>query len=211
MRLLSSVVASLAVAIVGCSASADPSATTPTASSNQPIDSKGGKVIPANNQEDGKPWRSDPLLQGRFHPEYPDDLQVIVHDGGPRLTKNSPELMWVSVVGKSGRAYRGKVLNSPHNLRTVKQGEEILFLGGPKGIDPFRVTPKYLQEREHWHVLPCNKCGMPELFDAPTDLIAVIFPDLKDRKDVAEIKFTSFCPLCRGVQLVPDKPLDESK
>jgi hypothetical protein len=84
--------------------------------------------------------------------------------------------MWVSVAGKSGRAYRGKLLNRPHNLTTVKQGEEILFLAGPKGIDPFRVTPKYLKEREHWHILPCNKCGMPELFDAPSDLIAVIFP-----------------------------------
>ena len=119
--------------------------------------------------------------------------------------------MWVSVLGKSGRAYRGKLLNKPHGLASVKQGDEILFLAGPKGIDPLRVTPKYLQEREHWHILPCNKCGMPELLDAPSDLIAVVFPKLKDQKDVAEMKFTSFCPLCRGVQLVWDKPLDESK
>jgi hypothetical protein len=31
-------------------------------------------------------WRDDPLLKGRFHPDFPDDLQVVVHDGGPRLT-----------------------------------------------------------------------------------------------------------------------------
>jgi hypothetical protein len=167
--------------------------------------------MPPQNQVDGKPWRTDPLLQGRFHADYPDDLQVIVHDGGPRITKNPPELMWVSVVGKSDRAYRGKLLNRPHGLTSVKQGDEILFFAGPGGIDPFRVTPKYLQEREHWHVLPCNKCGMPELFDAPSDLIAVVFPTVKDQKDVAELKFTSFCPLCRGVQLVSNKPLDKSK
>lgn len=162
-------------------------------------------------QVEGKPWRNDPLLKGRFHPDFPDDLQVIVHDGGPRLTKNAPELMWVSVVGMSGRAYRGKLLNKPIGLESVKLGDEILFLAGPKGIDPFYVTPKYMRERERWHVSPCNKCKMPELFDAPSDLIAVVFPKLKDKKDVDEIKFTSFCPLCRGVQLVSDKPFDKSK
>src|SRR5215471_14876033 len=31
-------------------------------------------------------WREHPLLKSRFHPEFPDDLQVIVHDGGPRLS-----------------------------------------------------------------------------------------------------------------------------
>jgi hypothetical protein len=35
---------------------------------------------------------------------------------------------------------------------------------------------------------------MPELFDAPSDLIAVIFPDLKDRKDVEKMTFTSLVP-----------------
>ena len=41
------------------------------------------------------PWRTDPLLAGRFHQNYPDDLQVVVHDGGPRLSVIGPELMWV--------------------------------------------------------------------------------------------------------------------
>lgn len=209
-RLLTLIVG-FAVAIHGCSPASNQPTAPSKASTKRPLEVKGGKSMPPDNQVEGKPWRIDPLLQGRFHPEYPDDLQIVVHDGGPRLTKNPPELMWVSVVGKSGRAYRGKLLNKPHGLASVKQGDEILFLAGPKGIDPFCVTPKYLQEREHWHVLPCNKCGMPELFDAPSDLIAVVFPKLKDQKDVAEMKFTSFCPLCRGVQLVSDKPLDESK
>jgi hypothetical protein len=211
MRHLLSAVAGLTVLVLGCGTSADPPAAAPTAGAKRPADSSRERPMPAENQVEGKPWRTDPLLRGRFHPDYPDDLQVIVHDGGPRLTKKSPELMWVSVVGTEGRAYRGKLLNKPHNLITVKEGDEVLFLAGPKGIEPFRVTPKYLKEREHWHILPCNRCGMPELFDAPSDLIAVIFPNMKDREDVEEFKFTSFCPLCRGVQLVSDKPLDDSK
>jgi hypothetical protein len=211
MRCLPLVVILLVVALIGCGASSNQPAEKPEATTKQQPNAKGEKTMPDGSHVEGKPWRSDPLLKGRFHPEFPDDLQVIVHDGGPRLTKNTPELMWVSVVGTSGRAYRGKLLNKPHNLSTIKQGEEILFLAGPRGIDPFRVTPTYLKEREHWHVQPCKKCGMPELFDAPSDLIAVIFPDLKGRKDVAEMSFTTFCPLCRGVQLVSDKPLNETK
>lgn len=211
MRQLLTLIVGVTVAILGCGPRSGQPTVPPKSNAKQQLDEKGGKSMPPEIQVDGKPWRRDPLLQGRFHPEYPDDLQVIVHDGGPRLTKNTPELMWVSVVGKSGRAYRGKLLNKPHGLASAKQGDEILFLAGPKGIDPFFVTPKYLQEREHWHILPCNKCGMPELFDAPSDLIAAVFPKLKDQKNVAEMKFTSFCPLCRGVQLISDKPLDESK
>lgn len=211
MRNLQLAFVCLALAGLGCGTSTDQPVLKSMVGTKQATDSNEGRTMPIENRVEAKPWRTDPLLQGRFHPEYPDDLQVTVHDGGPRVTKNVPEFMWVSVVAMSGRAYRGKLLNKPHNLTTAKQGEEILFLAGPKGIDPFRVTAKYLKEREHWHILPCDKCGMSELFDAPSDLIAVIFPTLKDRKDVAEMKFTSFCPLCRGIQLVSDKPFDKAK
>lgn len=153
------------------------------------------------------PWRSDPALMDRFHPDYPDDLQVVVHDGGPRLSDTPQELMWVRVVAKQGDVYRGELLNEPHGLKTAKVGDEILFLPANEGKPPFRVTEKYLQERKDWHILPCNKCGMPELFDAPSDLIAKIFPDLADRSDVEEMKFTSFCPICGGVQMISDKPV----
>src|SRR5690242_6623830 len=64
-------------------------------------------------------WRTDPLLAGRFHASYPDDLQVIVHDGGPRLSVIGPELMWVRLTdvaaeGEGLRVYRGALLNRPH-------------------------------------------------------------------------------------------------
>lgn len=26
-------------------------------------------------------WRDHPKLRGRFHSEYPDDLQVVIHEG----------------------------------------------------------------------------------------------------------------------------------
>jgi hypothetical protein len=48
------------------------------------------------------PWRGDPDLVGRFHPEYPDNLQVVVHDGEPRRTGRGTEACWVRVTGVHG-------------------------------------------------------------------------------------------------------------
>jgi hypothetical protein len=78
--------------------------------------------------EETRPWRTDPLIAGRGHPDYPDDIQVIVHDGGPRFTDSDPELVWVTILATDGIAYRAKVLNQPVGLESVQQGDEILFL-----------------------------------------------------------------------------------
>ena len=155
---------------------------------------------------DANPWRTDEALAGKFHPDYPDDIQVIVHDGGPRLTEKQPELMWVRVTGKHGNAYRGKLLNQPHQLASLKQDDSVLFLVANAKNEPFMVTDKYLQERAEWHIGPCNKCGMPELFDAPSDLQAAVFPDVPPDSTIET--FTSFCPLCGGVQVVSTKPIE---
>lgn len=148
-------------------------------------------------------WHNDPNLKNRFHPDYPDDIQVLVHDGGPRIAKHPPELMWVRVVGKPGEAYESILLNTPHQLETAKQGDRILFLAPPNAKFPIRVTGKYLAERAAWTIVPCDKCGFAELFDAPSDLIRRIFPNVP--ADAVLEKFTSFCPLCGGVQVISSK------
>jgi hypothetical protein len=96
-------------------------------------------------------WRKHPALQKRFHPEHADDLQVIVHDGGPRISDRKPELVWVTL----------------------------------------RVTEKYLRERPDWIIHPCENCGLSELFDAPSELMKAIFPDLQDGAVMES--FTAVC------------------
>ena len=150
-------------------------------------------------------WRDHPKLKGRLLPDYPDDLQVIVHDGGPRLTKNPPELMWVRVTGGAGDVFTGRLLNQPHGLASVKLGDEIRFVVPDGGEHPLRVTDKYLAERPDWTVTPCNKCGLSELFDAPSDLIRTVFPHMAGRGDAQMQAFTSFCGACGGVQLVTSR------
>jgi hypothetical protein len=78
------------------------------------------------------------------------------------------------------------------------------------------VTDKYLSERPNWNIQPCNKCGLDELFDAPSDLMRVIFPDIREGATMGI--FTSFCGVCGGVQVVqdadaefPDQPPPEQR
>ncbi|MFZ5636526.1 MAG: hypothetical protein ACOY82_08050 [Pseudomonadota bacterium] len=143
-------------------------------------------------------WRNDPALAGRFHPEAPDDCQVVVHAGGPRLTATAPELVWASIVAKQGGAYRARLLNQPSQIPGLSAGDEIFVLASPGSPYPVMATEAYLAERGKWVIHPCDKCGLAELFDTPSDLIRARFPDIP--ADAELEMFTAFCPLCGGVQ-----------
>jgi hypothetical protein len=73
-------------------------------------------------------WREHPRLKGRFLPDYPDDVQVIIRDGGPALTRTEPEIVWVTITSMAGDLFRSRVRNQPHGLQTVRQNDEIQFL-----------------------------------------------------------------------------------
>lgn len=143
-------------------------------------------------------WREHPNLKGRFLSDHPDDLQVIVHDGGPRITRNRPEAVWVIVTGMAGEVFRGRVLNQPHDLQTVHEGSQINFVMPVGSEHPIMVTDKYMRERSSWVIHPCQKCGLSELFDAPSNLIRVVFPNTPPDAEMS--MFTTFCPMCGGVQ-----------
>lgn len=148
-------------------------------------------------------WREHPKLKGRFLPEHPDDLQVIVHDGGPRITRSTPEAVWVRITRIDGDVFAGRVLNHPDNLSSVREGSEIKFVMPDGSEYPVMVTDRYLRERAEWIIHPCSKCGMSELFDAPSDLMRAVFPNLPPGSAMS--MFTAFCPLCGGVQGVESK------
>ncbi len=154
------------------------------------------------------PWREDPSFKGRFDPLYPDDLLVVVHEGGPQLTNRLPEIMWVRVLEKRWNSYLGMLLNQPHALETVGQGDHIMFMPAAGSRHPIRVTEKYLEERAGWDVRPCLQCGLSELFDPPSELIHEIFTELPANA-LTMGWFTSFCPFCGGFQLVSSKKISE--
>ena len=193
------------LATAGCHEPAPESSTQRLEPTTRAGASENEKTLPMTDA--AYPWRTDPAFAGRFHPDFPDDLQVIVHEGGPRLTKATPELVWVHVTGKQEEAYEGTLLNQPQQLPKLNIDDSILFLPTNANNPPVMVTEKYLTERKQWHLVPCDKCGMPELFDAPSDLQAKVFPNLPPDSKVET--FTSFCPICGGVQVVSSEPTED--
>jgi hypothetical protein len=161
------------------------------------------EYVQAKNTSGAEPrmnWRNHSQLKPLFSPEYPDDLQIIVHDGGPRLTDKQPELIWVRVTGQGDDIFVGRVLNQPVQLESIEQGYRVLFIM-PKGSEhPMVVTAQYMVERSYWKIHPCVNCGFSELFDLPSSLIRVLFPNIPD--DAVMESFTSFCPLCSGAQVL---------
>jgi hypothetical protein len=165
------------------------------------------------------PWLSDPLLAGKFHPEFPNDTQALVHDGDPRRTRRAPELCWVrfeaaapaptrpvlvmndrdNEIEPSPHVYAGELLNQPHALESVKRGDRIRLLSVHGMPHPLHVTEDYLREREGWAISACHGCGATEVFDPPSVLARVKFPDAP----VGAVEsFTSFCALCDGMQML---------
>jgi hypothetical protein len=153
-------------------------------------------------------WRTHPLLREKLHPDHPDDLQVIVHDGGPRVTDRHAEAIWVTITACNDDVFTGRILNVPTQLVTIVKDEEIRFVVASGVPHPVMVTEKYLRERPNWNMHACDKCGLDELFDAPSDLIRIIFPDIPE--GATPDMFTSFCPLCRGIQGVEARPFAET-
>lgn len=163
-----------------------------------------------------EPWRSDPNLKRHFHPQYPDDIQLLVHEGSFRFTSAKPERMWATVLegieitdleGKPIRAYKAKLINQPFNLKTLQMGSEILFVPSTTFQLPIRVTQEYLNDRKTFDIKPCDRCGLSELFDPVQQLIALTFPDMKTHVEehpehAQGIMFSSICPFCGGVMLV---------
>jgi hypothetical protein len=68
-------------------------------------------------------WRSHPKLKARLLGEQLDELLVVVHDGGPLLTKRRPEVVRVQVTAYEGEVFRGRVLHQPIQLHTVRLGQ----------------------------------------------------------------------------------------
>jgi hypothetical protein len=153
------------------------------------------------------PWRGHPKLQGKFHPEYPDDIQVVVHDGSARFSPHPPELVWVRMTGMNGDVFQGKVLNQPHNLQSVQQGSILLFVAGG-GQYPVLVTEKYLAERGNWIIEPCSVCGFSEMFDAPSDFQRAAFPNAPQGAGVMAMS-TVRCPMnCNGMLMLRARGLE---
>ena len=149
-------------------------------------------------------WKNHPNLPAQFSSDGSDELQVIAHDGGATMTDRRPELVSVRVTAFDGEVFTGRVLHQPIQLRTVHLGQQIRFIFPDGATQPVMVTEKYLLERPAWTIEPCEKCGFSELFDAPSDLIRLAFPNARNSSTIHTFKCC--CPRCGGTLKVLAKP-----
>jgi hypothetical protein len=92
-----------------------------------------------------RPWRTDARLAGRAPEDYPDDFQVVFPNpdsarGGLR------EIMWVRVIAHHAPSdqFLGILLNQPHHLTTVQQGDNVAFtIDRPEGFLVALGAPDY--------------------------------------------------------------------
>ncbi len=72
------------------------------------------------------PWLEDDRLRDQSPPEYPSDFPVVF---APDRDGSSFEMMWVRVFAhdSGGDRYLGHLLNPPHFLQSVAQGDRIVF------------------------------------------------------------------------------------
>ena len=167
------------------------------------------------------PWRHDPALLERLHRSYPDDVQVVVHDGEPRRTGRRTEACWVRIDGwEDGaarpvtgrepptRVYRATLLSRPHHLESIAAGGRLRLIASSGGRYPVMVTDLYLDERPAWRFTPCTGCGLHEGLDPPTVMAATRFPELE--AEARPLMFTARCTACEGMLTLvrTDLPVD---
>lgn len=86
------------------------------------------------------PWRGDPALRGKFHPQWPDDIQVLIDapDGGG----GAGEVCWLRVVAvddPDARIYAGVLQHAPRALAHVQAGDRLRFTITPGARHPRMV------------------------------------------------------------------------
>jgi len=108
--------------------------------------------------------------------------------------------VWVRITGGDGDIFNGLVLNQPEKLTNVRAGTIIQFKVPSSGDLPLLVNEQYLSERSDWMIHPCDRCGLSELYDAPSDLLQKVFP--APAGQLVPEMFTAICGWCGGVQVV---------
>lgn len=143
------------------------------------------------------PWRSDPALAGRFHPQAPDDLEALFFFVEARQV----EKMWVRLdaVDDEIGGYSGNLLSTPYARGAgVAAGSRVAIRCTPGAGDPVWVSDATRANLRAWRS-PCEACGFDLLFE-PVEVIASRqFPSAPP--DWAPLAFTTRCPLCGGTMM----------
>ena len=153
-------------------------------------------------------WKEHPILKPLIPPGYPDDVPAIVHEGF-RAATTSPEKVWIRISDMSNSILTATLLNSPHQLPSLTEGNTYLFQISSAGI-PVLVSDSYLKEIVDWRfAIPCKKCGNDVLFDNPSTIMRIAFPNMPANSTMDA--FSTFCPLCSDPIVLRHKDTPEEE
>ena len=148
------------------------------------------------------PWRSDPNLKGRFHPEFPDDLQALFYDYESIPRRPDREMMWVQLTRQvTAGVYEGTLLNQPNELTGVRQNDQVMIRVAPGMSYPVYLPTRAARDRDGWGAL-CQKCGFDMLPCPPAGLIDTQFPNRPEDGQGEMQMFTTRCWACGQTMMV---------
>lgn len=146
-----------------------------------------------------KPWRDDPLLAGKFHPEMPDDLEVTFI----LVAQKTLEKMWVRVnAAVPDIGYRGTLLNTSHVVPALAAGS-VVDVRPSKSHPPALWVPEVAAANlAKWSTV-CASCGFDLLFVPVSDLVKMQFPNIPP--GAVMDRFTTRCLMCRETMNVANR------
>jgi hypothetical protein len=148
----------------------------------------------------GQPWRRDPSLSGKLHPEFPDDLEVRFYFPVERAL----EQMWVRVTGVDVQisGYTGQLLNQPNTPGELRAGSVVSFRVVRGVPNPVWVTRPARENLLAW-TTRCRTCGFDMLFEPVADVARKQFPTAP--RGTIPVMFTTRCPLCAQTMTVEQR------
>jgi hypothetical protein len=141
------------------------------------------------------PWRHDPALAGRFHDDFPDDVQVRFY-----LAPPYGEDMWVSTFGVdlTVGGYVGELLNTPKRDGTgLSPGSVVSYRAARADALPIWVSPAMRADFRAWSSL-CPACGFDFVVPAIADVIGPAFA----ARDQPHVIVGLECVICEGPLVV---------
>jgi hypothetical protein len=146
-------------------------------------------------------WRSDPLLAGKFHPQYPDDLEATF----VLIGKKTLEKMWVRLdeaVPKVG--FRGNLLNTSHFEPSLAAGVRVMVRPSRSHPPALWVPDGPAADNLLTYSSVCEKCGFDLVFIPMSELAKMQFPDAPPGA-VFE-RMTTRCLMCRNTMHIAKLP-----
>ncbi len=100
-------------------------------------------------------WREHPRMEGRFHEQYPDDIQVFFQHPESEDPMHN-EVMWVTVIAHDAASdtFLGVLLNAPRHLKDVQEGDNVVI--HPPADSPLPAAREAGKGRLGWPVVAAS-------------------------------------------------------